>query len=105
MCCIGTIKHLKYGYFGIQAVFITPRPSLFPSAPPLEINLGSGQWKLPISLITILKLYNYNNAYLSKLNCIMHIIFILFHDVRSTTFNIQKLSEIIKRYLTQPTSV
>ena len=27
---------------------------LFPSAPPLEIYLGSGQWKLPISLITIL---------------------------------------------------
>ena len=39
---------------GIQAVSITPRPCLFPSAPPLEINLGSGQWKLPISLITIL---------------------------------------------------
>ena len=38
MYCIGTIKQLKYGYFGIQAVFITPRPSLFPSAPPLEIN-------------------------------------------------------------------
>ena len=54
MYCIGTIKQLKYGYFGIQAVFITPRPSLFPSAPPLEINLDSGQWKLPISLITIL---------------------------------------------------
>ena len=41
MHSIGTIK---YGYFGIQAVFITP----------LELNLGSGQWKLPISLITIL---------------------------------------------------
>ena len=41
MYCIGTIKQLKYGYFWIQAVFITPRPSLFPSAPPLEINLGS----------------------------------------------------------------
>ena len=54
MYCIGTIKQLKYGHFGIQAVFITPRPSLFPSAPPLEINLDSGQWKLPISLITIL---------------------------------------------------
>ena len=26
MYCIGTIKQLKYGYFGIQAVFITPRP-------------------------------------------------------------------------------
>ena len=54
MFCISTIKQLKYGYFVIQAVFITPRPSLFPSASPLEINLDSGQWKLPISLITIL---------------------------------------------------
>ena len=45
MYCIGTIKQLNYGYFGIQAVFFTPRPSLFPSAPPLEINLGLGQWK------------------------------------------------------------
>ena len=31
MYCIGTKKQLKYGYFGMQAVFITPRPSLFPS--------------------------------------------------------------------------
>ena len=27
MYCTGTIKQLKYGYFGIQAVFITPRAS------------------------------------------------------------------------------
>ena len=54
MYCNGTIKELKCGYFGIQVVFITPRPSLLTSAAPLEINLGSGQWKLPISLITIL---------------------------------------------------
>ena len=26
MYCIGSIKQLKYGYFGIQAVYITPRP-------------------------------------------------------------------------------
>ena len=26
MYCIGTIKQLKYGYFGIQAVAITPSP-------------------------------------------------------------------------------
>ena len=33
MYCIGTIKqlHVKYGYFGIQAVSITPRQCLFPS--------------------------------------------------------------------------
>ena len=29
---MGTIKQLKYGYFGLQAVSITPRPCLFPSA-------------------------------------------------------------------------
>ena len=39
MYCTGTIKQLKYGYFGIQAVSITPRPCSFPSAAPLEINL------------------------------------------------------------------
>ena len=57
MYCIGKIKQLKYGYFGTQAVSITSRPCLFPSAALLEINMGSKQWKLPISLITILKLY------------------------------------------------
>ena len=36
MYCIGTIKQFKYVYFGIQAVSITPRPCLFPSAAPLE---------------------------------------------------------------------
>ena len=42
MYCIGTIKQLKYGYFGIQAVLITPRLSLFPSARPLERKPGLG---------------------------------------------------------------
>ena len=34
MHCIGTIKQLKYGTFGIQVVSTTPRPCLFPSAAP-----------------------------------------------------------------------
>ena len=54
MYCSGTIKELKCGYFGIQAVTITPRPGLFTWAAPLEINLGLGQWELPIFLIAIL---------------------------------------------------
>ena len=69
MYCIGTIKQLKCGYFGIQTVSITPRPSLFPSASPLEINLCSGQWKLPISLNTILKLYNIDQIIDPFSNC------------------------------------
>ena len=43
MYCIKTIKQLKYGYFGLQAVTISPCPYLLPSAAPLEINLGSEQ--------------------------------------------------------------
>ena len=35
MYCIGTISQFNYGYFGIQAVFITPRPSLFKNKPGL----------------------------------------------------------------------
>ena len=57
------MKQIKYGYFVIQAVFIAPCPRLFPSAAPLKINLGSPQWKLPMSLITILKLYIINYAH------------------------------------------
>ena len=51
MHCIGTIK--QCGYFEIQTV----------TNAPLEINLGSGEWKLPISLINIIQLYN--NAYIN----------------------------------------
>ena len=54
MYCIGTIKQLEYDYFGKQAVSIPPCPGLFPSAAPLQINLVSGHWKMPIALITIL---------------------------------------------------
>ena len=64
MYCIGTIKQLKVWLFrDTGSISITPRPCLFPSAALLEINLGSGQWKLPISFITILKLYDMNQAF------------------------------------------
>ena len=42
MYCIGTIKQLKYGYFGIQAVSLTPRPCLIPSAAPTGNKPGLG---------------------------------------------------------------
>ena len=32
MYCIGTIKQLKYVYFGIQEVFITPLPYVYNAA-------------------------------------------------------------------------
>ena len=38
MYCIGTIKQLKYGYFGKHVVSITPRPCLFPSAAPIIMH-------------------------------------------------------------------
>ena len=42
MYCIGTIKQLKYGYFGIQAVFIT-----VPLAQVYIISLGCASGNKP----------------------------------------------------------
>ena len=46
-----------------KAYSIAPSPGLFPEAQSREINLGKGQWKLPVSrnnhIITVL-FYRYN---------------------------------------------
>ena len=57
------IIQLKYGYEGYRQFLITLRPGLFPEAQPLEINMGKGEWLLPVSqnnhTLTVL-LYRYN---------------------------------------------
>ena len=72
MYCVGTIKQLKCGYFGIQAVSIPPCPGLFLSAAPLEINLVSGNGNCLYPHNHILDVYCYIPA--EQFPCNVHLI-------------------------------
>ena len=55
-----------------MAVSVTPRPGLFPEAQPREINIGKGEWILPVSRNS----HTYNtfmSVHLHLLSCYDHV--------------------------------